>query len=439
MSQEIKPNDQSPQKPAGRTLLGKEAKIGVAVIAVLLIVLGAVAVKRLAGPGTDDGPSAANEVEVASGPPAPTNAKSDPFQFRRKLEIPAPPTVVAEASPTKTAPAEPPKTASDDSAPWKLTSARREKKFDGGDRQMHGSAPSLMPEPPKPFNLERKNRYALETPSSADVADAKPLGGPDAGAQPATPPSEPAALDRKNADGKDASGFATIEAPTPSPPRADPSFSDVGDRYAPVAPAARQEPSDDRGRFSEPRFEAPAPRPSRAYSHRRSPPPRDDGKAEVQPNDSYWTLSERLYGTGAYFKALDQFNRHAGASDEALKPGELILAPPLAELEKSYPELCPKAERREAMQTQSQNRASTVSTRNSFRGGRSYTVTEGDTLFNIARYELGKASRWAEIYDLNRDMLGKDFHYLTPGTRLILPESERSDALAQPPASGWRR
>ena len=55
-------------------------------------------------------------------------------------------------------------------------------------------------------------------------------------------------------------------------------------------------------------------------------------------------------------------------------------------------------------------------------GSRTYTVAEGDTLFDIARYELGKASRWAEIYELNRDALGKDFDYLVPGTQLVLPQ-----------------
>ena len=52
-----------------------------------------------------------------------------------------------------------------------------------------------------------------------------------------------------------------------------------------------------------------------------------------------------------------------------------------------------------------------------------YVVEEGDTLFDIARYELGKASRWADIYNLNRDVLGKDYNYLTPGMQLVLPGS----------------
>jgi nucleoid-associated protein YgaU len=169
------------------------------------------------------------------------------------------------------------------------------------------------------------------------------------------------------------------------------------------------------------------------------PPQRDDGKYEVQPNDSYWTISERLYGTGAYFKALAQQNRGKGGSEDQLQPGSLILAPTVAELEKSYPDLCPKANHREAMQSQNQSRVSNVSTRNQYRGGRTYTVAEGDTLFNIARYELGKASRWAEIYELNRDVLGKDFNYLAPGTQLTLPDGEKSDVIAQPPRDTYRR
>ena len=56
--------------------------------------------------------------------------------------------------------------------------------------------------------------------------------------------------------------------------------------------------------------------------------------------------------------------------------------------------------------------------------GRVYTVEDGDTLFEIARHELGKPSRWAEIYDLNRDVLGNDFDYLRPGIELILPDDK---------------
>ena len=79
-----------------------------------------------------------------------------------------------------------------------------------------------------------------------------------------------------------------------------------------------------------------------------------------------------------------------------------------------------KRSRREA----ARSRASLASMHASYAGGRTYQVQEGDTLFDIARNELGKASRWGEIYELNREALGKDFDYLTPGMRLTLPAKD---------------
>ena len=61
-------------------------------------------------------------------------------------------------------------------------------------------------------------------------------------------------------------------------------------------------------------------------------------------------------------------------------------------------------------------------------GGRAYTVGEGESLFDIARTELGKASRWVEIYDLNADVLGSNIDTLTPGTKIILPDDNARQA-----------
>ena len=104
--------------------------------------------------------------------------------------------------------------------------------------------------------------------------------------------------------------------------------------------------------------------------------------------------------------------------------GETLSTPTVAQLEQSYPDLCPKASRREAVRS----RASLASMHGGYAGGRTYQVQEGDTLYDIARNELGKASRWAEIYELNREALGKDFDYLTPGMRLTLPAKDAPPA-----------
>jgi nucleoid-associated protein YgaU len=150
---------------------------------------------------------------------------------------------------------------------------------------------------------------------------------------------------------------------------------------------------------------------------------RGDGSYEIQPNDSFWTISEKVYGSGAYFRALAEQNRGKAARPDRLPPGLVISTPPVAQLEKDYPDLCPRPNRRETVRNRADPlrgypAASLASTSG---GGRTYVVQEGDTLSSIARNELGKVSRWAEIYQINREALGKDYDYLTPGMRLVLP------------------
>ncbi len=95
--------------------------------------------------------------------------------------------------------------------------------------------------------------------------------------------------------------------------------------------------------------------------------------------------------------------------------------------------------------------ADTADYRNDFRrrhasapgasGGRTYIVAEGDSLFDIARTELGKASRWVEIYDLNAEVLGKDIDSLTPGTQIILPDdnAQQPDPLTRHSTLEYRK
>lgn len=51
---------------------------------------------------------------------------------------------------------------------------------------------------------------------------------------------------------------------------------------------------------------------------------------------------------------------------------------------------------------------------------REYTVKKNDTLSGIAKSELGKASRWQEIYNLNKDKI-KDPNLIYPGQKIKLP------------------
>jgi nucleoid-associated protein YgaU len=51
----------------------------------------------------------------------------------------------------------------------------------------------------------------------------------------------------------------------------------------------------------------------------------------------------------------------------------------------------------------------------------SYTVVKGDSLSKIAKRVYGKASRWRDIYELNKDNI-KDPDLIYPGQVLRLPE-----------------
>jgi nucleoid-associated protein YgaU len=51
-----------------------------------------------------------------------------------------------------------------------------------------------------------------------------------------------------------------------------------------------------------------------------------------------------------------------------------------------------------------------------------YHVTSGDTLYTIALNRLSDGSRWPEIYELNKDVIGEDAGLLRVGMVLKLPQ-----------------
>jgi nucleoid-associated protein YgaU len=140
----------------------------------------------------------------------------------------------------------------------------------------------------------------------------------------------------------------------------------------------------------------------------------------IRPNDSFYTISERVYGSGSYFKALEEHNRQRVPYSDRMRVGDVINTPRIEVLEEKYPDLCPK--RRAAPAANAQSLLTSAGS-HGIPGGKVYVVEQGDTLFDIARNELGKASRWSEIYELNRHRLGSDIDYLAPGTELMLPNA----------------
>lgn len=167
--------------------------------------------------------------------------------------------------------------------------------------------------------------------------------------------------------------------------------------------------------------------------HRPAAGLRGDGTYEIQPNDSFWTISEKCYGTGNYFKALAEHNRRRIAHEDDLKVGDLIEVPSVSDLESRYPGLCPKPGRKPGAPDAAQYVSASRSA-----GGRIYVTQHGDTLYDIARRELGKASRWTEIYELNHAQIGNDYNFVPPGLKLVLPDERRqpTDSMTRRPQPG---
>lgn len=443
----------------------REVKVGLAVILVLLAVFGVVVASRLRREARqaadlsapqDEGPSLAPALSKAT---AHETLKGDTYTASRPTIV-APETEAggaASASPAEvgqwSSPAQSPAQAAVDSS---------------------AGAPSYMPNPPQPYSSSPYERYGSAYGSSpAQQAWQSPPAGPaplpaDQGADPfqgrvsGSSPNSPNSSPYPAAEQQPATGLPSLRLVDPSGQAAGgssgaaqspPNYGTSSQAYqaAPYGAQVQTTP----GNYSSGSLQGSAQRPaattgspwqsnlpgysaaSSGYSGSDYAAPdsafgksgsglpslqtpavrREDGTYVVQPNDSFWTISEKFYGTGAYFRALAEHNRSRIASQERLAVGDVISVPDLSELEANYAHLCPKPQRREAVKTQ----VAALASAGLQSGGPTYTVQEGDTLFDIARYELGDARRWVEIYQLNRHILGEDFNYLRPGLKLVLP------------------
>lgn len=487
--------------------MGKEAKIGLSVIVVLVLCLGGVITKRIVWPSkphqasTTEDPPAAKDKESKNVAKPETSAASG-----------AKPTVVA----VKPANGQTAKSSPLDVGHW--NTAGDGKKRAAGDAATKSNAQSYMPKAPQPAEVAPNDRYATQYhPQHAGRAGevgAAEVGAADAGtasaSEGASEPYDPfQRYDARRgaaAGGKSEASALKIAAPgnsssakasTPAgqgysarpvmnnKPSADPitqadayaarygvqgeygaadsrysatrgaaGYADGG--YAAATQGSRAQPSYPQGAAG---YTAARPSPGYGNPNRldgrtdagyaggyasgyagsyggnygvQRDPRRDDGTYEVQPNDTYWTISQKCYGTGSYFRALAEVNRKKIPQEDQLQVGALISAPDVAQLERQYPKLCPKSSRRETVK----HSATPVSASGHLAGARTYTTQEGDTLYEIAKAELGKASRWVEIYELNREQLGPDYDYLPAGLHLALPGKESTDAVTRRPAQG---
>ena len=131
-----------------------------------------------------------------------------------------------------------------------------------------------------------------------------------------------------------------------------------------------------------------------------------------QSGDSYVTVAKKIYADPKRFTLI----KNANEGREDVQPGEKILVP-VFDVEGALAEAPPaaKPEAKPEVKKSKTAKAAPVST-----GGRLHTVKKGESLWLIAKAELGDGGRWREIFDLNTDKL-KSPESLRDGMKLTLP------------------
>jgi nucleoid-associated protein YgaU len=142
----------------------------------------------------------------------------------------------------------------------------------------------------------------------------------------------------------------------------------------------------------------------------------------VRDSENFWSISQRRYGTGRYYAALAKHNESVVADPKKLRAGMTIDTPSADILESRYASLIPAGSNPTAISTAAPEDAPPVAGELlvSDTGEPMYRVGKEDTLTSIARENLGRSSRWVQIFAMNRDIL-KDSNTLAIGTVLRLP------------------
>jgi len=141
---------------------------------------------------------------------------------------------------------------------------------------------------------------------------------------------------------------------------------------------------------------------------------RNEGTAAVethviQPGDSLAAIARRYYGSERYTDFLIKSNPQL-SDPRRLKIGATVRIP-------ARPDDRDRA-RTSSPGTTRQGKRSAASTAGT---GRTYRVRPGDSFYAIARDRLGDASRWRELFELNKALVNGDPTSLRAGQTIALP------------------
>ena len=385
----------------------------------------------------DARPATAAATTVIESDRSPSAAASDPFEA--PLEVAQPVSRSATADVTVD---ERPAVEVDpfDAAPQFTASNAREPAAQVGDPFTQDRTPVLEAPVSEPASRSTTGFDVIEEPAQPVPATTTPLTAPPAMKAPAfeSPPStSPIASESTpartvTADDDRLGGFR----PTEVSQRAMNEFTREERTATTAIPVSDP--------FGEARRPAPTGRVDEDFAPRAISKPLVPGDTyNIEPNDNFWTISRKKYGTGRYFMALSQHNLKVIPDPKRMKPGVTIATPPAAELERTYSTLIPAAAPAEPVLAGSVQPArstlSTTATKDevpgffvSADGVPMYRVGQEDTLSVISQRHLGRSSRWVQVFEMNREIL-TDGNSLKLGTVLRLPsDASRVEVVAMP-------
>ena len=128
----------------------------------------------------------------------------------------------------------------------------------------------------------------------------------------------------------------------------------------------------------------------------------------VQSGDTLSSLAQVYYGDAKYAQLLIDGNPGLGDPNR-LRVGSLVKIPPLPSELAVRSAIKPVVKAASAAQETGKRRV--------------YTVKPGDTFYGVARDVLGDASRWKELFALNRELVQGDPTRLQIDQVIVLPQS----------------
>lgn len=137
----------------------------------------------------------------------------------------------------------------------------------------------------------------------------------------------------------------------------------------------------------------------------------------VQKNDTLSVISEKFYGSRAYYKKIHEFNKDViGPNADRIREGMKLLIPPL-ETAQTAP-VKPPAPAATAPETVKKSPPAGPDDEYDY-----YTVESDDTLRGISKKLYGNETMWQTIYSLNNQLIKKP-NEIQPGWKLRVPKKK---------------